>query len=600
LLPRRKMVPDGLSLSPFQIDGVKFLVSPPEGKHHQYHKLLADDMGLGKTIQAIVAMNVLDAQSIIVVCPSGVKIHWAREIAVWSTKKLSIFVVRDGKTAIPPADVIIVNYELMLKRKINDQIGMRSVRRPFDVCILDEAHYLKSLDAKRTERILGSKSFLHNTQYKWALTGTPVLNRPAELYPILYTLAPGLIHPWVSWAAYSERYCNAHRQRQCRKCGAKVAYEDVKCPQCTSTSIQQWGMDTKGSSNLTDLSERLKPFMLRRRKEDVLADLPPLIETIIELDIDPPSTSDDTPLATVRRDLALAKIPAAIAHIKDQLSTIDKLVVFGHHRSVIETLYAELSDYNPVKIYGGMTADEKQEAVDRFINDPNCRVTLNNTIAGGTGIDGLQKVCAHAIVHELDWSPGIMDQARDRLRRIGQESPVFVQYLIVPDSIDTAISDVISNKRHIIRQIIKANEVQNEMSLEQEVKRIADALELIAGALGENLKSNEDAPAKSGKKAKREPEPDPTPASTAAAVPNADDGAKPTVSLEDMRRVCGEFIAAGPDKDANRAIINTQIWPKYGVTELASLKQSDYPAALADLQKGPGAYANNSKVDLGV
>ncbi len=108
---------------------------------------------------------------------------------------------------------------------------------------------------------------------------------------------------------------------------------------------------------------------------------------------------------------------------------------------------------------------------------------------------------------------------------------------------------------------------------------------------------SEDKP-KPASRAKKPAEPDP-PANTGATQAQAS-APKPAVGIEEMRRACGEFIAGGPDKDANRAIINTQIWPKYGVTELAKLKPEDYAAAFADLQAGPGAYQSADSEDMGV
>ncbi len=141
----KSLLPPGETLRPFQTDGVRFLVLHPDDPkfpidlagmafaHDKYHKLLADDMGLGKTVQAVVALNWINAKSAVIVCPAGVKIQWAREIAKWSNRPLSVYVVRTGKDNIPPgADIVVVNYELVLRHRIHQQIVARGVQRPYD------------------------------------------------------------------------------------------------------------------------------------------------------------------------------------------------------------------------------------------------------------------------------------------------------------------------------------------------------------------------------------------------------------------------------------------------------------------------------------
>ncbi len=565
-----------LKLYPYQEEGVKFLTSG-------FHKLLADDMGLGKTIQVIEAVNRLQLQSWIVVCPAQVKFQWAREIAKWDKFNLPIYVVISGKSRIPAsASVIIVNYELLLRDSIYRQLLARGKQTPYGAVVCDEAHYLKNLKAKRTRRLLSNTSFIQYAQYKWMLTGTPVLNRPIEIYPMLRTLSPQSIEPHLSWVEFGRYFCQGRKD------------------------IGGWNMS--GHGHVEELSERMQDFMLRRKKDDVLDQLPDKVETLIELDVKAPAGLEDTHIATVRRLLALAKLPEAVTYIQNMLEEVDKVVIFAHHRDVIEGIQKGLTDYDPVILYGGMTADDKQGSVDAFINNPNTRVLVANTQAGGTGIDGLQHCCSYVVFIELDWSPGVMDQAVDRLRRIGQKNTVFVHYLAVPDSLDTAMKETLDEKRSVISRLVQSTLMKEviTMSLESVLERIATSLESLAangavapGSGRDNAPSTEStenatssAPAKGkGKKAVTAPDPE-----VKAAV--KEEPKKATVTLDGIREAAAKFIASTADRADNKKIITDVLMPKYSATKFDEVAEEDYESLMADLKKSVDEYKEDSVDDL--
>lgn len=587
----------GLELMPYQEEGVRFLTGG-------YHKLLADDMGLGKTIQVIAAaFNVLHAKQTVIICPAAVKYHWARQIVKWSKSSQTIFVVTNGRADIPPsATVIIVNYELLLRDRIYKQLVARGKEKGFDVVVCDEAHYLKSLTAKRTKRVLGVHSFMRYSRYKWMLSGTPVLNRPAEIYPMLITLCPDKIEPYTTWIDFGRYFCKGEKDQ-----------------------FGVWSM--KGSAHIAELSQRMEGFLLRRKKEDVLDQLPDKIETVIELDVDIPEGIDEMPISTARRELALAKIPEATSYIRDTVSEVGKIVVFAHHRTVLSELKVSLADFSPVMVFGGMTAEQKQESIDSFINDVNTQVFLAQTLAGGTGIDGLQEVCSYVVFVELDWSPGIMDQAVDRLRRIGQRETVFVQYLAVPNSLDTMMAEVLDYKRDVISKLLSVKEVipvaenktVNHFEITaQALNAISLAMTSIASLMhalhGGTPIPTQVAPAQvlnEGTKAAAKPT-----APKAAAAPKTPDPvvtppapvAKPasTLSMEDVRKAAGAFIASVEDREVSKGIIRDVLLPKYGVvapSTLANLAPENFESFVADLGSGVAYWQANSGAgseDLGV
>lgn len=542
-----------LVLRKYQEEGVRFLVSG-------FHRLLADDMGLGKTIQVIAAADSVNAKTIVIICPAQVKYHWARKFGEFSKESRHIFVIKNGKSKIPPgASVIIVNYELILRNPIFRQLLAKGQKTGFDIVVCDEAHLMKSLEAQRTKRILGKGSFIGYARYKWMLTGTPVLNRPSEIYPIVKTLAPGILEPYTSWYDFGKQFCKAR-----------------KTP---------FGWDMKGASNTEDLAERLKGFMLRRTTEQVDNELPEVVSDIIELDISSVPDMANAPLPTVRRELAIAKIPAAKHFIEEMLEETEKVVVFAHHREVIEKLRKELAHVNPVIAYGGMTSELKQKSIDAFTDDPSVRVFIGQTLAGGTGIDGLQTVANRIVFVELDWSPGIMDQAIGRCRRIGQTKTVFVYYLAVPNSLDTYMAEVVQDKKKVVDTLLAPNNEENQtMSDEILLGHLGSALNSIAAALSHisgdaPAAGKPAAPAKKATKATAAADPEVT-------EPKKQETTKSKHSKEDVIAAAGAFIASTPQRDKAKELINKILNPKYGVSTVKDVKPADFEAYIHDLGLG--------------
>lgn len=244
--------------------------------------------------------------------------------------------------------------------------------------------------------------------------------------------------------------------------------------------------------------------MMRRTKSEVLSELPEVLEQNLYLEITPEiqqalaiedELTDEEKesilnfenlgqTATYRKDLAMAKIPQALLAIEDTLNNVEKLVIFAYHRDFIDTLADKLDDYGVEVVKGGLSAEEKQNRVDNFVNNKDVRVFIGQIEAAGTGIDGLQFVCSNVIFAEIDWVPGTLDQAKARCHRIGQKNQVHIQYLIVPDSLEEAMLNTLKYKKYNIKSVMRQiervvvkEEKENNMTLEATLERIADALE---------------------------------------------------------------------------------------------------------------------------
>ena len=427
-------------LYPFQEKAVNLLMN-------RKHTLLADEMGLGKTIQAIELANQLNYFPVLIICKASIKINWQRKLEEWIRQPRHIQIVNKKTDLIEPlADFVIVNYDLITHSHIFYQL--KSIKWQLIIC--DEAHYLKNMKALRTKAVLGKNGLIHCTERSLMMTGTPVLNRPIELYPMLKVLSPETIAPYNDYYKYAKRYCGG--------------FQDGFC------------FNDKGASHTAELNERLRRgFMIRRTYEEVEMQLPKrrfeivLIEQSVgvapklrtlenaeRLDFQHQKLSVDAgQLATLRRETAEAKIDVTIDKIKEYVESVDKLVIFAYHHSVIDKLYEKLKDYGVVKLTGNTPTKYRQQFIDEFQNNPCIHVFIGQIDAAGEGIDGLQGVCHNVLFVESSWVPGAINQAIARVWRLGQQHPVLIRFMVWANSVEEHMMRVALDKVKTIREITK-------------------------------------------------------------------------------------------------------------------------------------------------
>lgn len=407
--------------------------------------LLADEQGLGKTAQAIIgAIHSHFVPCFIILCPSSLKINWQREFLKWSDiSESEIQIIRKGKDTIDQNKrVVIVNYDLLKSRYIFDQLQEYDA----DVIILDEAHYLKSPTALRTKTALKLTKASRKTI---AITGTPVLNRPIELFPLLNAISPETIAPYNDYRKFAYHFCKAY--------------------------TDHWGhFNVDGADNLEELNIRLRATcMIRRLKKDVLDQLPEkmppqiitfeqdsatkaIIKSEKKLDIEDlkryPAKMNIGEAAKLRHELAIAKLPKCIEFIEERLMNGNKLVVFAYHRDVISRIL-EAFKLESAWVVGGMTDDTKQCHIDNFQNNPHCKIFIGQIQAAGVGIT--LTAASDVIFVENSWTPGEIDQCIDRCHRIGQKNSVTTTFLTVENSIEETMLKVVYDKRNNINQILK-------------------------------------------------------------------------------------------------------------------------------------------------
>jgi SWI/SNF-related matrix-associated actin-dependent regulator of chromatin subfamily A-like protein 1 len=445
---------DGV-LRPYQKIGVNF-IRERDGK-----VLLADDMGLGKTLQVLSYLQ-LEPSTLpaVVVCPASVKRKWESEVLKWTD--LQPFVIDgrwDESAQTIDADIVILNYDIM-----HVSVGKNLVVRPdvASVCqtlVFDECHALKNRNTKRTK---AAKNLAKTVKRVLGITGTPVENRPMDAWNIMEMINRYAIPDF--WT-FVHTFCDAKKNR--------------------------WGWDFTGASNTDQFHELLtSTFMLRRKKVDVLTDLPPKIRSVEPIEWDKSHYIEQyekfmgwvsniremnkakgmVEIEALKYAAVQAKMKGAIEWLEDALEEMDKVIIFTRRVDTITKLKEELKKYNPVILDGSVSSTDRQTAIDTFQNDNKCRVFIGNMKASGTGID---LTAANAVVFmELGWTSTEHDQCEDRAHRIGQVGSVNVYYLIAQGTIEDKIVEMLDHKREIVSSIMDNEEVEDFDMLSELLKQM--------------------------------------------------------------------------------------------------------------------------------
>lgn len=452
-------VPENCALFPYQVAGVEAMAKLTSIG-------LFDDPGLGKTAQTICYSNTHPLiHRILVVCPATLKLNWSREFATWDTKGLSVQIVRAGKKIAITENVVIINYDMLGKYRDD----LRAVY--WDLMVLDECHALKNPKSARSREVLGrpaanNRPFLPALQarVKILLSGTPMVNKPIELWPLLSILDPkGLGR---SWLHFVNRYCGARRVQIPGPCSVDPA---------TGQVVQAAGRSfffTDGATNLEELQDRMRQaFMIRRLKSEVLKDLPGKLRRVMPLEVDARSQKlikkemqlyedyaknmpgdfeipEFSEIAAVRQEVASAKLPMAIQYVKEVLNEAQKVVVFAAHLAVVDSLRDAFREFGMVGMDSRTSVDDRQAAVDQFQNNPGVRVFVGTSKTAGVGIT--LTAASQVIFVESDWVPGVLTQAEDRLHRIGQKDTVLITHLVLEGSLDQHILETIIKKQVVL------------------------------------------------------------------------------------------------------------------------------------------------------
>jgi len=430
---------------PFQTFGIKWL-------YDRTSALLSDEMGLGKTMQAIIAARLLFREGLIsqilVVCPKTLISNWRTEIVRWwpqVTENIMLpgcdrqFFLRLGT---PTVVIKIVNYEAIAR----EEAWLKDQTFSHDLVIIDEAQRIKNPNAKTARAVKAL-----NATKQWALTGTPLENKVDDVVSIFDFVCPGLL----------------------------------------DSPLQ------------TDVTERIRPYLLRRRAEEVIADLPEKSEQDVEIEM------DDDQLRTYQRmeehgvgelnakgeNITITHVFALITKLRqfcnfdptggksakleqllqdlEELRDSDrKALVFSQfvdERYGLKRLARELSKsgWTTSQLHGQIPYRQRDAIVDTFCNDSHHSALLLNFKVGGVGLN--LQAANYVFLFDRWWNPAVEDQAVKRVHRIGQKQKVFIRRFYCKDTIEERILRKLAEKRRLFRSVIdEARPEPDSMGLTEE------------------------------------------------------------------------------------------------------------------------------------
>ncbi|VAX38611.1 FIG00927534: hypothetical protein [hydrothermal vent metagenome] len=440
---------------PYQYEGIAWLFS-------QRSALLADEMGLGKTMQTITAIRLLlragQTRKILLVCPKPLIPNWQREFKLWA-EELPIVTIEGDATrrkmlwTVPGIPIRVVNYELMVR----DLEEMEEEDRPkFDLVVLDEAQRIKNRNSCTSKAARGLQAKQH-----WALTGTPIENRPEELASL---------------------------------------FEFIQA------------VPPQGTPDLRQLQRLAKTYILRRTKDLVMSDLPPRLdrdeyleltpaqdhayrmaekEGIIQLNEMGDSISVQHVFELVLRLKQIsnfdpltgdsAKLDCLITDMEEIAASGGKAILFSQWTKTIdwlkEKLDAKVPGANTLVYHGGVPSKKREPILTRFKEDPDAHMLL---MSYGTGAVGLNlQFAGYVYLFDRWWNPAVEDQAINRAHRIGQKTKVIVTKYICKDTVEERIDKVLQQKRELFAAILGEGDGTN-VSLSMNANEIFGLFDLKA------------------------------------------------------------------------------------------------------------------------
>ncbi|MEX0727232.1 MAG: DEAD/DEAH box helicase [Planctomycetaceae bacterium] len=413
---------------PYQYEGIAWLFS-------QGSALLADEMGLGKTMQTITAIRLLlrsgQVRKILLICPKPLIPNWQREFKMWAEEIPVTLLEGDANRrkmlwTMPGIPVLLANYELLVR----DMEQLEEHDWPkFDLVVLDEAQRIKNRDSRTSEtaRAIPRKR-------SWALTGTPIENRPEEL-------------------------------------AALYEFMEVIPP--------------RGTPDLRQLMRLSKEFILRRTKDLVMKDLPPRLDREEYLELNPAqeyayrvaekegivqlnelgeSISVQHVFELVLRLKQItnfdpltgesAKLDRLMADMEEISASGGKAILFSQWTKTIDWLAAKMEgrNFGTLIYHGGIPTKKREPILKQFKEDPNSHLLM---MSYGTGAVGLNlQFAGYVFLFDRWWNPAVEDQAINRAHRIGQKTKVIVTKFISKNTIEERIDLVLQQKRELFAAVL--------------------------------------------------------------------------------------------------------------------------------------------------
>ncbi|HUS40821.1 MAG TPA: DEAD/DEAH box helicase [Pirellulales bacterium] len=423
---------------PYQMSGIAFL-------YPRYAAVLADEMGLGKTMQAITAVRLLlyanQVRRVLLLCPKPLVTNWQREFSQWAPE-IPLTVVQGNQATrhwqwwLADSVVTVANYELVAR----DAEIVADGNLEYDLVLLDEAQRIKNrhgTTASVVRRIARRRS--------WALTGTPIENSTDDLVGIFEFVSPGVLSPGM-------------RPRQ--------------------------------------MSAAIRDFVLRRRKDDVLEDLPPKLIRDAELTLTPAQyetyqraeEEGVVVLSQLGEGITVQHVFQLILRLKQicnfdpvtgESSKMDRLaadmeeiaasgrkaIIFSQYVQTLTRISEQLAPYRPVQYHGKIPSKQRDGVIEKFRSDPSCHAILMSYGAGSVGLN--LQFASYVFLFDRWWNPAVEDQAINRAHRIGAAGPVTVTRFLSVATIEERIDQILQQKRELFDTMFTGDQTPSNLGLSQ-------------------------------------------------------------------------------------------------------------------------------------
>jgi len=444
---------DGKTLMPYQIEGIKRIEAA------NARAILADMQGLGKTVQALGLIKLHPAELLpaVIFVPATVKLQWHHEVVRWCGREGFLCqVISNGKEfAAPGFNIYIVTYEMAK----NDNIW-QYVKDDIKFVVLDECQRIKNHLSDRAKAV---QKLCKNVPHILPMSGTPIKNNAGEYFTVLNLVQP---RRYPNYTRFIEQECDSYNNG--------------------------WGYKVGGLKNPNRFAEETRDFIIRRTKDEVLKDLPPLSRRFKHVELDGKVKKaytdlikelddimyDDTMgamesgaakiaiMSKMRHITGLSKVPAVAEFIREFLESNPedkKLTIFLRHLDVMDLLAAECQPFlnemalnKPLRISGTTSSDDRAKVALRFREEPKSRLLFATTLAAGEALN--LQFCSDAIIMEREWNPANEEQAESRFHRYGQSNHVFVDYALVSETIDEYFTELVEQKRAIVSSTLDNKE----------------------------------------------------------------------------------------------------------------------------------------------
>jgi len=462
--------------------------------------LLADEPGLGKTAQALLAAQEADAYPLLAVVPNVVKANWAHEVEMWTPNRTATVVHGDGDKVDAFADVVIVNYAIL------DRHAGWFADHGFRGMVVDEAHFIKNKSSQRSQHVLALSERIQQrtpNPFLMALTGTPLINDIEDFRAIWQFLG------WI---------------------------DDDKPLGPLMNALEATGLDPSDRGFYSAARAAVvEQGIVRRRKVDVAADIPPRRVADLPVELDGPvgrtiraaetalaermvqqyrravdargegSDTDGVDLDLARRiataelkdasskktgenmfslvrRIGQAKAGLAADYAAQLVRNVGKVVFFAKHLDVMdeaEQLFAERG-IGYATLRGDQSAKSREQAIAAFTEDPDVHIIVCSLMAAGVGVN--LQAASNLVLAELSWTDAEQTQAIDRIHRIGQSEPVTAWRIIAAQTVDSRIAQLIDRKSGLAARALDGAEVEDEdAALDAHVEALVG---LLVDALG--------------------------------------------------------------------------------------------------------------------